>query len=125
MNGGKNFGARSKSVGLSNPSSHSFLGLALISHGCNIFHDYKSNRRSCCSRIYKFSDVRLNDAGQVAFIDENPTVSRRDVFLWNGAVAINQNPGRKDRNPNNPIHKSILADWVGDPEDFIRSRGGQ
>jgi probable HAF family extracellular repeat protein len=36
-----------------------------------------------------------------------------------------QKPGQKDNNPQNPVHKLILGDWISDPEDFIRSRGGQ
>lgn len=34
----------------------------------------------------KFSEIRVNDRGQVAFIGRNATTNRSDVFFWDGAV---------------------------------------
>ena len=37
----------------------------------------------------RFSEIRLNNAGHVAFIGSDPTAGRSDVFLWDGAVMKN------------------------------------
>jgi len=31
----------------------------------------------------------------------------------------------KDKNKNNPIHQEIMSEWISDPGNFIRSRGGR
>ncbi|MBI2998261.1 MAG: choice-of-anchor D domain-containing protein [Deltaproteobacteria bacterium] len=36
-----------------------------------------------------FRDVHLNNAGQAAFIGSNPTLSRSDVFFWDGSALKN------------------------------------
>src|ERR1051326_6724563 len=37
----------------------------------------------------QFSELQINDAGQVAFIGSNPALARSDVFFWDGTVMTN------------------------------------